>query len=139
MHTGQLAFKHRETRPALRVDDIHKGALLGYVIDVVIAAAMSMDVIDTQMRDAGAAHSVSNGAADGDSFGSCMSVIGEARERNDFLNVGEGQEAPVSLKGMESGIEWAMENDGKEAAVLQEIQPLEHKQTVEEERKIEET
>ena len=34
MHTGKPGFKHREKRPELRVEYIHIGALLGYVLNV---------------------------------------------------------------------------------------------------------
>lgn len=50
MHTGQPGFKHREKRPELRVEYIHMGALLGYVVDIVVGAVMSMDVIDNVMK-----------------------------------------------------------------------------------------
>lgn len=36
MHTGKPGFKHRAHRPDLRVEYIHMGALLGYVIDIVV-------------------------------------------------------------------------------------------------------
>jgi len=50
MHTGKPGFKHREKKPELRVEYIHMGALLGYVVDLVVGAVMDMDVIDTQMK-----------------------------------------------------------------------------------------
>lgn len=50
MHTGLPGFKHREKKPELRVEYIHMGALLGYVVDIVVGAVMDMDVIDTQMK-----------------------------------------------------------------------------------------
>ena len=50
MHTGKPGFKHREERPDLRVEYIHMGALLGYVVDIVVGAVMELDVIDTQMK-----------------------------------------------------------------------------------------
>jgi len=50
MHTGKPGFKHREKRHDLKVDYIHMGALLGYVIDIVVGAVMGMDVIDTEMK-----------------------------------------------------------------------------------------
>ena len=49
MHTGKPGFKHREKKPELRVEYIHIGALLGYVLNVVIGAAMSLD-IDIEMK-----------------------------------------------------------------------------------------
>jgi len=50
MHTGKPGFKHREKRPDLRVEYIHMGALLGYVVDIVVGAVMDMVVIDSQMK-----------------------------------------------------------------------------------------
>jgi len=50
MHTGKPGFKHRVKKPELRVEYIHMGALLGYVVDIVVGAVMDMDVIDTQMK-----------------------------------------------------------------------------------------
>lgn len=50
MHTGQPGFKHRAKRPELRVEYIHMGALLGHVVDIVVGAVMSMDVIDNDMK-----------------------------------------------------------------------------------------
>jgi len=46
MHTGKPGFKHREKRPDLRVEYIHMGALLGYVVDIVVGAVMQMTEID---------------------------------------------------------------------------------------------
>ncbi|KAG9246513.1 Protoglobin-domain-containing protein [Calycina marina] len=50
MHTGKPGFKHREKKPELRVEFIHMGALLGYVIDLVIGAVMEMDALDLQTK-----------------------------------------------------------------------------------------
>jgi hypothetical protein len=50
MHTGKPGFNHREKRPDLRVEYIHMGALLGYVVDTVISAVMDMSEIDTQTK-----------------------------------------------------------------------------------------
>lgn len=50
MHTGQPGFKHREKKPELRVEYIHMGVLLGYVMDIVIGAVMELDVIDNEMK-----------------------------------------------------------------------------------------
>ncbi|KAH7419145.1 Protoglobin-domain-containing protein [Cadophora sp. MPI-SDFR-AT-0126] len=50
MHTGQPGFKHRAKRPELRVEYIHMGALLGYVVDLVVAAVMDMDIIDSEIK-----------------------------------------------------------------------------------------
>lgn len=44
MHTGKPGFKHQESKPELRVEFIHIGALLGYVLNVVIGATMGMDI-----------------------------------------------------------------------------------------------
>jgi len=44
MHTGKPGFKHRENRPELRVEYIHIGALLGYVLNIVIGAALTLDI-----------------------------------------------------------------------------------------------
>ncbi|KAH8801614.1 Protoglobin-domain-containing protein [Xylogone sp. PMI_703] len=46
MHTGQPGFKHREKRPELRVEYIHMGALLGYVVDIVLEHVLPMDGLD---------------------------------------------------------------------------------------------
>jgi Protoglobin len=50
MHTGRPGFKHREKRPDLRVEYIHMGALLGYVVDIVVGAVMEMSEIDNVMK-----------------------------------------------------------------------------------------
>ena len=50
MHTGQPGFKHRVKKPELRVEYIHMGALLGYVVDIVVGAVIGMDVIDNVMK-----------------------------------------------------------------------------------------
>jgi hypothetical protein len=50
MHTGHPGFKHREKRPDLRVEYIHMGALLGYVVDIVVGAVMTMDEVDNVMK-----------------------------------------------------------------------------------------
>ncbi|PMD41475.1 hypothetical protein L207DRAFT_426151 [Hyaloscypha variabilis F] len=50
MHTGKPGFKHREKRPDLRVEYIHMGALLGYVVDIVVGAVMEMSEIDNVMK-----------------------------------------------------------------------------------------
>ena len=50
MHTGLPGFKHRSKRPELRVDYIHMGALLGYVVDIVVGAVMGMDEVDNVMK-----------------------------------------------------------------------------------------
>jgi hypothetical protein len=50
MHTGKPGFKHREKRPDLRVEYVHMGALLGYVVDIVVGAVMEMSEIDNVMK-----------------------------------------------------------------------------------------
>jgi hypothetical protein len=51
MHTGKSGFKHRGKKPELRVEYIHIGALLGYVLNVVIGAVMALDIdIDTKSK-----------------------------------------------------------------------------------------
>jgi len=50
MHTGKPGFKHRAKKPELRVEYIHMGALLGYVVDIVVGAVMEMSEIDNQMK-----------------------------------------------------------------------------------------
>jgi hypothetical protein len=50
MHTGKPGFKHREKRPDLRVEYIHMGVLLGYVLDIVLGAVMQMSEIDDGMK-----------------------------------------------------------------------------------------
>jgi len=46
MHTGQDGFAHRKKLPALRVEYVHIGALLGYVEDVIINAVLGHEDID---------------------------------------------------------------------------------------------
>jgi hypothetical protein len=50
MHTGKPGFKHRTKRPDLKVDYIHIGALLGYVVDLVICAVMAEESLDTETK-----------------------------------------------------------------------------------------
>ena len=50
MHTGLPGFKHRAKKPELRVEYIHMGALLGYVVDIVVGAVMGMDEVDNVMK-----------------------------------------------------------------------------------------
>jgi len=50
MHTGRPGFKHRENRPDLRVEYIHCGALLGYVVSVVVGAVMAMDDVPNDAK-----------------------------------------------------------------------------------------
>lgn len=51
MHTGKPGFNHRENKPELRVEYIHIGALLGYVLNVVIGVVMTLEVdIETKSK-----------------------------------------------------------------------------------------
>ncbi|KAI9739463.1 MAG: hypothetical protein M1818_005151 [Claussenomyces sp. TS43310] len=50
MHTGRPGFKHRESRPELRVDYIHMGLTLSYVSDVILNAVMKMDDVPFEKR-----------------------------------------------------------------------------------------
>lgn len=50
MHTGKPGFKHRQKRPDLRVEYIHMGALLAFVVNVVIGAVMGMDEVDNTTK-----------------------------------------------------------------------------------------
>ncbi|TVY20937.1 hypothetical protein LARI1_G001418, partial [Lachnellula arida] len=52
MHTGRPGFKHRASKPELRVEYMHMGALLGYVEDIVVGVVMGMEGVDagTKMR-----------------------------------------------------------------------------------------
>jgi len=50
MHTGKPGFKHREKRPDLRIEYIHMGLLLGYVVDIVVGAVMTLDQVDNVMK-----------------------------------------------------------------------------------------
>lgn len=52
MHTGMPGFKHRESRPDLRVEYIHMGALLGFVVNVVIGAVLAMDDVPNATKSA---------------------------------------------------------------------------------------
>jgi hypothetical protein len=52
MHTGQPGFKHRQNRPELRVEYIHMGALLGFVVNVVIDAVLKMDDVPNEGKSA---------------------------------------------------------------------------------------
>jgi len=44
MHTGLPGFKHRENMPELRVEYIHIGLLLGYVVDILLSAVLGADL-----------------------------------------------------------------------------------------------
>jgi len=44
MHTGLPGFKHRESKPELRVEYIHIGLLLGYVDDILLSAVLGADL-----------------------------------------------------------------------------------------------
>jgi hypothetical protein len=52
MHTGVAGFAHRAKKPALRVEYIHMGLLLGYVVDLVIAAVLAHPDLDNETRSA---------------------------------------------------------------------------------------
>ena len=52
MHTGHPGFKHRESRPDLRVEYIHMGVLLGHVISIVVGAVMDMDDVPNPTKKA---------------------------------------------------------------------------------------
>ncbi|KAI9736614.1 MAG: hypothetical protein M1834_000818 [Cirrosporium novae-zelandiae] len=43
-HTGKPGLKHRENKPELRVEYLHLGLLLGYVVDIVVGAVMEADL-----------------------------------------------------------------------------------------------
>lgn len=44
MHTGEAGFKHREKKPALRVEYVHMGLTLGFVEDMVVDAVLAADL-----------------------------------------------------------------------------------------------
>jgi Protoglobin len=50
MHTGKPGFKHREKKPALRVELIHIGLLLGFVMDLIVGAVMNEESLDGETR-----------------------------------------------------------------------------------------
>jgi len=50
MHTGRPGFEHRQNRPDLKVDYLHMGALLGYVVDLVIGAVMKEESLDDETK-----------------------------------------------------------------------------------------
>jgi len=52
MHTGQAGFKHREKKPALRVELIHCVALMGYVEDILLDAVLSHPDLDLATKAA---------------------------------------------------------------------------------------
>ncbi|CUS14991.1 unnamed protein product [Tuber aestivum] len=52
MHTGAAGFAHRAKKPGLRVEYIHMGLLLGYVVDLVIAAVLAHPDLDNETRSA---------------------------------------------------------------------------------------
>ncbi|PWW77831.1 hypothetical protein C7212DRAFT_313172 [Tuber magnatum] len=52
MHTGVAGFAHRAKKPGLRVEYIHVGLLLGYVVDLVIAAVLAHPDLDNETRSA---------------------------------------------------------------------------------------
>ncbi|KAG0633531.1 Protoglobin-domain-containing protein [Tuber brumale] len=52
MHTGVAGFAHRAKKPGLRVEYIHMGLLLGYVVDLVIAAVLAHPDLDNETKSA---------------------------------------------------------------------------------------
>ncbi|RPA90156.1 hypothetical protein L873DRAFT_476914 [Choiromyces venosus 120613-1] len=52
MHTGVAGFAHRAKKPGLRVEYIHMGLLLGYVVDVVIGAVLAHPDLDNETKSA---------------------------------------------------------------------------------------
>jgi len=51
MHTGKLAFAHRITKPALRVDYTHCAMLLGYVEDILVNAVVTHPDLDLATKN----------------------------------------------------------------------------------------
>ena len=49
-HTGLPGFQHRAKRPELRVEYMHLGLLLGWVMDVVLGAVLGMESIDMETK-----------------------------------------------------------------------------------------
>ena len=49
-HTGEAGFQHRKGKPALRVEYVHLGLLLGFVEDLVIGAVMGMKDVELEKR-----------------------------------------------------------------------------------------
>jgi len=52
MHTGQAGFKHREKKPALRVEFIHCNVLMGFVEDILVNAVMGHPDLDNATKTA---------------------------------------------------------------------------------------
>lgn len=52
MHTGAAGFAHRAKKPGLRVEYIHMGLLLGYVVDLVIGAVTAHPDLDNETKSA---------------------------------------------------------------------------------------
>lgn len=50
MHTGEAGFKHREKKPALRVEFMHCAILLGYVEDILIEAVLGHPDLDDNTK-----------------------------------------------------------------------------------------
>lgn len=50
MHTGEPGFKHREKKPALRVEYMHCGILLGYVEDILVDAVLNHPDLDDNTK-----------------------------------------------------------------------------------------
>ncbi|TGZ82493.1 hypothetical protein EX30DRAFT_339776 [Ascodesmis nigricans] len=52
MHTGVAGFKHRSKKPALRVEYIHCGILLGFVEDIFVDAVITHPDLDIPTKNA---------------------------------------------------------------------------------------
>jgi hypothetical protein len=50
MHTGRPTFKHREKKPALRIELLHLSLLLGYFEDGVLQAVLDADNVDAATK-----------------------------------------------------------------------------------------
>ncbi|KAL7273826.1 hypothetical protein RUND412_003292 [Rhizina undulata] len=52
MHTGAAGFAHRAKRPSLRVEYIHMGLLLGYVVDILLKSVVEHPDLDAATKSA---------------------------------------------------------------------------------------
>ncbi|CAA7257353.1 unnamed protein product [Cyclocybe aegerita] len=52
MHTGAAGFKHRISKPALRVEYIHCGILMGYVEDILVNTVITHPTLDIPTKNA---------------------------------------------------------------------------------------
>jgi hypothetical protein len=50
MHTGEPGFAHRAKRPGLRVEYVHMGLLLGYVVDLLLGAVIEHPDLDDKTK-----------------------------------------------------------------------------------------